>query len=42
MLLEVKSGEDYARKLLEPAGHDLAADLFTTIKSVFFNNVRAE
>jgi len=34
VLLEVKFGEDYARKLLDP-GHDLVGDLFKTIKSAF-------
>lgn len=42
VLLEVKFGEDYARKLFPAAGDDFVGNLFETIKSVFFNKDRAE
>ena len=40
VILEVKFGEDYARKYLQAVGHDLLDDFFKTLKSVFFNNDR--
>lgn len=41
VILEVKFGEDYARKYLQ-ANHDFVGDLFKTIKPVFFNKGPAE